>query len=654
MKKTVTRTLVLILLLLSDFLYVSAQPVSGELNDYSVYIIKNISSEYFMEVTGDILFNEKYKDHALVVQQPTSFDDNNHPNKWQRWHIIYVKLEGDVQYFSIRNAMSGKLLDVPNGVATDGIQLQQYKALADGVNDEQLWSVSEVTSGEYKILNNKSGLAITAENNTEGAAIMQSDFSGEDSQLWVLDKQELCTYRDDEVVNFFERNDHDSGSTAFDQGSSIPLSNGEVLWITQDSWDGWELTTNNLFNSNYFFNYGNSMFLQPSVTNWNPNDAPNINRENSAQDKPRQICDIQTNQTFAWPSNGVELNGRVYLNCGEGNGLSAEGQSIYEIWPKAENGLVWNSVRHEIESMSSYDKIIYSAGMVTADDGYVYVFGTRIIGFGSWFDLYVARFSQSDPLNTWTFWNGTSWVNHPPGNDAELNEAVVYHGQGASVAVSFVHGKYVVVSLDQGFWKTTDHYIRLTTSDSPISGYSAQKQVYDISEYIYGTQARYYTPNIHPEFDNGNNELLVTYSLNYSADDDQDISVNENGEKVVDGTIVTNGGYIDPYFYRVKGVRVPYSMIGIPDTDIISGVESIHKLNRKVEIYPNPVANKLYLKSALTLQKTTFRIYAANGILVDYGELMSNVIDVDTLSEGIYVLNINGEGIGMTQKFIKD
>lgn len=33
---------------------------------------------------------------------------------------------------------------------------------------------------------------------------------------------------DYEVVNFLERNDPDSGLTAFDQGSGITLSNGKV------------------------------------------------------------------------------------------------------------------------------------------------------------------------------------------------------------------------------------------------------------------------------------------------------------------------------------------------------------------------------------------------------------------------------------------
>jgi len=627
------------------------EPASGEPGNYSVYTVQNASSEYYMGVAGDILFNEKYKNKSPITQQESTLDYENLPDKWVRWYFIYRKTEGEVKYFQIMNAMSGKYLDVPGGESTGGLKLQQLSASAEVLEDEQLWQISEVSNGKYKIINKRTGLALTAGNNDQNAEIIQSVYIGIDFQLWKLFPYELCSYRDDEVVHFFERNDPNSGSTAFDQGSSIPLTNGQILWVTQDSWDGWELTSNNMFHSNYFFNYGNSMFLQPSKTNWNPDEALNITRENSAQSRPKQICDIQPNQTFAWPSNGVELNGKVYLNCGEGTGLSAEGQSIYEIWPKQEGSLVWNSVRHTIPAISSYSQITYSAGMVKSDDGFVYVFGTKVDL--TQFNLYVARFSQNDPLSNWTFWNGTDWTNNPPADENELGLAKIFDGQGASVAVSFVNGKYVVVSLDQGFWETTEHFIRAATSDSPTGSFAEQKKVYDICENIYGTQAKHYTPNIHPVFQNGRNELLVTYSLNYSANDNHDITCNEKGEKVVDGITITNGGFIDPYFYRVKGVRVPYSLMGIEAGDIPSGIETSEQFDRGIEIYPNPVEDELCLKSTFSLVDKTYRIYNVTGTLVKVGKIVNNKIKTVFLSEGIYLLNISGNDFGTSQKFIK-
>ena len=626
-----------------------AQPISGEPGDYSVFTVQNSSSEYFMEVAGDLLFNEKFKDTAPVVQQEFSLDYEHQPDKWFRWYFIYLKTENGNKYFQLMNAMSGKYLDVPGGESTEGLQIQQLTKLPESEEDEQLWQIAQVTNGKYKIVNKKTGLALTAGSDEVNAPISQSAFSGSEFQLWKLYSYELCSYRDDQVVRFFERNDKHSGSTAFDQGSSIPLSNGKILWVTQDAWDGWELTTNNLFYSNYFFNYGNSMFLQPSTENWNPNDAPNITRTNSAQNKPRQICDIQPNQSFAWPSNGVELNGRVYLNCGEGNGLSAEGQSIYEIWP--EQGELWNSVRHLVPEISSYNKIIYASGMVKSDDGYVYVYGAKVDL--SQYRLYVARFSQVDPLNAWTFWNGTTWATNPPANDDELDEAKIYEGQGASVAVSYVNGKYVVVSLDQGFWETSEHFIRAATADSPTGGFTSQKQVYEICENIYGTQAKYYTPNIHPVFDNGRNELLVTYSLNYNANSQQDITANENGEKIVNGVTVVDGAYMDPYFYRVKGVRIPCSLLGISGKDIPSSSEMIKSSNIEFGVFPNPVENTLHLNFDFLTRDVAFQIYNASGMLVDTGTIANREINVNKLPNGVYVLHVQDKELRGTQKFVK-
>ncbi len=627
------------------------EPTTEVLANYSVFSVQNDSSEYYLGVSGNVLFNEKYKDFSPVTQQEATLDYERLPDKWVRWYFIYHKTEGNIKYYQLMNAMSGKYLTVPEGEPAEGLQIEQLSALPEAQENRQLWEVSEIESSQYKISNKGSGLALTVASNNTDEKLTQTTYSGSGLQLWKLYQYELCSYRDDEVVHFFERNDKDGGSSAFDQGSSIPLADGRILWITQDAWDGWQLTANNMFHSNHFFSYGNSMFLQSSKNNWNPDDAPNITRENSAQNKPRQICDIQPNQTFAWPSNGVELNGKVYLNCGEGSGLSAEGQSIYEIWPKQEGSLVWNSVRHTIPSISTYNEITYASGMVKSDDGFVYVFGAKVDL--TQFRLYVARFAENDPLNNWTFWNGTDWVNQPPANDDELETAKIFEGQGASVAVSLVHGKYVVMSLDQGFWETSEHFIRIATSDSPTGGFTTQKQVYDICENIYGKQARYYTPNIHPVFENGRNELLVTYSLNFSANEDQDITCNENGEKIVDGITITNGDYIDPYFYRVKGVRIPYSLIGIEAEDIPSGIKSSMQIDSDVEIFPNPVTNELYLKSATSLHNKTFQIYNVTGNLMKTGKITGNKIKTHFLSEGIYLLNIGDQGFGTARKFIK-
>jgi hypothetical protein len=628
---------------------VDGQSTQGNVGDYGVFTFQNLSSNLLMEVEGDTLWNEKYKDNALIVQNELSLDYQSLPAKWQRWHVIYQTTEDDVKYYYIRSAMSGKFLDVPSAATTEGVQMQQYREFPFGVPDQMLWRISEVSPGEYKILNKNSGLALSASGIDEGAAITQTAYVGDNIQLWQMNEQALCTYRDDEVVRFFERNKvaDNYGSTAFDQGSSIPLSDGNILWVTQDAWDSWQLTDNNLFPSNHFFTLGNSMYIQPDVNNWNPDDALNITRENSAQNKPKQICDIQEGETFAWPGNGVQLDGKVYVHCGEGVGLGSNRQVIYEIWPTAEGSYDWNAVRHKISNLTPYNEVGYPNGMIKADDGYVYVFGSRNVGFGYWFELYVARFSQNDPLNSWTFWDGSSWADTPPLTETEFAEAQIYNGFGAALAVNYVNGKYVVISLDQGFWDTEDRYIRATVSDSPTGGFGAQKTIYSICEYIYGEKVRYYTPNVHPQFDNGHNELLVTYSVNFSVKEDQNIKIN------ADGVPVENGEYIDPYFYRVKGVRIPYSLIGIPDNGVPNSINAKVKEDLVCEIYPNPADDFVNIKANVALQHSAYKIVSVDGSMVASGYVDERQIDLQKLSPGFYVLFLKKGDAVISKRIVK-
>ncbi|UII19551.1 discoidin domain-containing protein [Fulvivirga ligni] len=361
------------------------------------------------------------------------------------------------------------------------------------------------------------------------------------SQVFVLNALAPDSYRDDEVTRYFQRNDQSLGSVAFDQGSSIPLewgSNaGKVLWVTQDAWDGTSLQPNNKFPCNYFFSYNNSIFIQQDKNDWTPDD-PNMTI-NSPMGRPKQICSNQPGTDWSWPSNGVEIGNKVYMHCGEGQGLGATNQSIYVLTESA--GTLWQVERTEPAGMSNQTAIGYAHGMVKANDGYVYVFGVQTLGFGYNTGVHVARFPQSNPMS-WTFWNGSTWVNNPvTGAAARITE-----GKG-TVSICQVNGKYVMISMDQGFNCDNTRNIYAATSDSPTGPFTPLTEVYKINDYMQGQYTRYYTPNVHPQYDNGRNELLMTYSVNQSACGESDC---------IDG-------YIDPNYYRIRGVRIPYSKMGL-------------------------------------------------------------------------------------------
>lgn len=360
-------------------------------------------------------------------------------------------------------------------------------------------------------------------------------------QTWILTSLPAESYLDDEVTRYFQRNNPALGSVAWDQGSSIPLTwssnNGKVLWVTQDAWDGAKLQSNNMFRCTDFFDYNNSIIIQQNKNDWAPDD-PNMTID-SPMGRPKQICSNQPGTHWSWPSNGVEINNKVYMHCGEGVNLTLTNQSIYELTQST--GTHWTVQRLTPAGMSGQTTINYASGMVKASDGYVYVFGTEGIGFGYYNNVHVARFHTSDPM-IWTFWNGSTWTSTPtPGSGARIAEGL------ATVAVNYVNGKYVLMTMDNGWSCESPRNIYMATSTSPTGPFTTRTMVYKINDFMNGQYTRYYTPNIHPHFDNGRNELLITYSVNQSACGVSDC---------VDG-------YIDPNYYRIRAVRVPYSKIGL-------------------------------------------------------------------------------------------
>lgn len=496
--------------------------------DYGVYAIATNSGK-MLQIAGNYTFNEKYKDNQKAE---TGTSVPNAP-LWQKWHLIYKSTADGVRYYQIRNLFTGKFLNAEAN-AQAGTQAEQYRESAAA---GELWSVKQ-SSGSFSIVNKNTGLALSA-STTDARITLETADDKNNAQRFVITPLAETAYRDDATIGFFERNNSSQGSVAFDQGTSVPLADGRVLWITQDAWDGTKLRDNHKFTCSDFFNYNNSVMIQPSVTDWNPEHTTNMTIPNSAHGRPRQIFNNQPGTDWSWPGLGVQIGNDVWVQCGEGKGLGATNQSFYKLTPNSGNE--WNAVRFMPAGMSGQTNISYSTGMVKGNDGYVYSFGSQGFNFGYGQNIFVARFKQTDPL-TWTFWDGASWVNNPSTADA----AKIAIGPGNN-SISYLNGKYIMMSMDQGFNCEDKRDVYISTSNSPTGPFTAQKYIYTISEYLGGKYARYYTPSIHPESVNGRNELLLTFCLNFSGC----------------GVSECQNGYMDPYYYRVKNIRVPYSVVGL-------------------------------------------------------------------------------------------
>ena len=83
--------------------------------------------------------------------------------------------------------------------------------------------------------------------------------------------------------------------------------------------------------------------------------------------------------------------------------------------------------------------------------------------------------------------------------------------------------------------------------------------------------------------------------------------------------------------------------------------ELTHKLKIKIEIYPNPAIDKVYINCA-EKQNLKMLIYNVVGECVLQRELTNgtNDIDVSTFTKGIYIIKITGTDWTVQRKLIKE
>ena len=70
MEKKLRVPVLLALLAFFSVYSIVAQVITGNVDDYGVYTLKSVSGELYLQVAGDTLYNEKYKDQALIVGIP--------------------------------------------------------------------------------------------------------------------------------------------------------------------------------------------------------------------------------------------------------------------------------------------------------------------------------------------------------------------------------------------------------------------------------------------------------------------------------------------------------------------------------------------------------------------------------------------------------
>jgi len=502
----------------------------GELKEYATYTISTTGSKNLLQVSGELMQGDKLKDGAKLGLSPKP----DTIQRWQKW-LLSKQANG---YFTIMNLNSGKYIGVSADKNLPGAELSQSRL---SNMESQYWMVTAIGNGSYKIVNKANELVITE----QSGLITQQQYTNSPTQHWKLNEIEPDSYRDDAVVGFFQRT---KGSTAFDEGASIPLSygpnKGKVLWLTGDTFYD-QVDEKGEFACNLIFPYHNAALIQPADHSWDPAKTVNITSPDGVQ-----IFHTDNPKNLLWPNVGIEVGNHIYVHCFEviTGTLNTVDQYLCDITetgtttiPKVEKIIIPN--------VSGQTKLQYAIGMVKPGDGYIYAYG-----MGGYFNsnVYVARFPADHPTQ-WAFWDGKNWASTPTNAPA----AVLGKGPINNNTVGYVNRKYVLITMDYGFTcdvRTRNMYAAV--SSSPTGPFTNRKLVYTLPDYKQGHAPVYYNPTIHAEFDNGHNELLVNYCINF-------YNTNDKANTTCLTPCSNPDGSEDPNDYRIKGVRIPFSLIGL-------------------------------------------------------------------------------------------
>ena len=534
--------------------------VASAPTSYGTFQLTNVSSSKLLEVRVDTSLMHGQSNPANVQQNASGGSGSGVAGN-QKWYFIQQGTGAitNSTWFLIMNVENGMYLEAPNGTSGTLMWVDHYNGFPS-----QAWNIQTVSGQSYYVIRNENGLVLTdhGSSTANGAPITEETFASSTSQYWNLSAITAEAYRDDVVVNFFHRGAVANTTVAFDEGASVPLTNGanngKVLWITQDAYASSQLQTNGMLYCQ-FFSYHNSGFLQPTVTNWTSSAALNITTTSNAGTGVSELEIIKSpgdhNSTYTWPGAGVEIGSNVYLNAYESANGSTPANQVLDQIAESTSSNTWGAVtRLTPNGMSGQTKIGYAAGMIKkSSNDTVYVYGTESTYFNVQ-SVFLARYPTSNP-SSWSYWRGHSWATTPDTTSALSGQLTIGTGTSAqaNVSVNYVNGKYVMMQMDLGYFcDPNPHGIYISTATSPFGPFTAPKLVYTINDfYKDGHLARYYTPIIHGEFVNGKSELLLTYCLNYGA---------AGGSC---STVDCYNSNQDPNFYQVKAIRVPYSIIGL-------------------------------------------------------------------------------------------
>ncbi len=338
----------------------------------------------------------------------------------------------------------------------------------------------------------------------------------------------VSSYKDIQFTNLFKQT---NGVVAADVAHSIPLENNKSFWVFGDSYiDNYDAATETV----------PCLFQVRNAATIVDNTSLNVETVLLGNGSPASYFKNGTNNDYwFWPNAGYSTGSNIYVfqnlihRTGQGGFGFEEVDNLFVAKINASN---FSDIQY-IE-LGSKNGISFNNAVVM-DDDYRYIYGIRNNGFGR--DLFVARFPAGSLQSSWEYRSASGW-------SSSIVEAVKIHDEfTSSFHVAKVNEKYVLITTEFSVGCNQGSEIYSYVSDTPYGPFTNKKTIWTVNDTLEGNVPFFYQANAHPEFDNGNEELLVTYCINSYGDCVQ--------------TCVN--GRLNPDYYRPRAIRVPYSLMGI-------------------------------------------------------------------------------------------
>ncbi|MDB5282865.1 MAG: hypothetical protein JWO06_1940 [Bacteroidota bacterium] len=325
-------------------------------------------------------------------------------------------------------------------------------------------------------------------------------------------------YKDLAFTNYFRRT---SGWVAGDGAYSIPLSTGKSIWLFGDSYiNSYDAATQSV---PCLFQARNALLLMDINNPVNQTTLPGNSGEAS------YFVPGNANN-WIWPGAGYQNGDTIFAFVTKLSQSAPDTHCIAKI--------MLNDF-----SLNSYYTLPFSNGIsfensfIKDSSGYYYVYGTKNNGFGN--DLFVAKFPVNNIYAPWQYYGSNGWSN-------DINAiARIWDEFTASFYVCKIKQKYVLITTEFSVGCDQGKNIYVAVSDNPTGPFTDQHSIWAVDDTLQGHLPFFYIANPHPQYDNGQEELLISYCINGYAN-----CVN---------TCVN--GRMDPDVYRPKAIRVPFKAI---------------------------------------------------------------------------------------------